>query len=78
MSQEAPSSVKLSTEDLYDISCLCHAALAQDSPHPPTEYLNRILNMTWAYLPSFYKDKIERYLADKEYLPPAPKIEIAK
>ena len=57
-------------EDLYDIACLCHAALAQDSPQSSDYYINQIMNYTWAHLPSHYKKKVETYLAEKEYLPP--------
>ena len=78
MSVDPKLTVTLSAEDLFDIACLCHASLAQDSPYSEKEYLNRILNMVWAYLPKHYKSKVEVYLAEKEYLPPAPKIEIAK
>ena len=63
--------------DLYELACLCHAALAQDSPEPPQIYLNKILNLSWGYLTSAQKDDIERYLAEKEYLPEV-KIEISK
>ena len=63
--------------DLYELACLCHAALAQDSPNPPTYYLNRILNLSWGYLTPAQRDDIEKYLAEKEYLPEV-KIEISK
>ena len=56
--------------DLYELACLCHAALAQDSPDPPEMYLNKILNLTWGYLTSEQKQNIDTYLAEKEYLPP--------
>ena len=36
--------------DAYDVVCLCHAALAQDSPDPSHVYLNQILNIMFAYL----------------------------
>ena len=65
-------------EDLYDIACMCHAAMAQDAPMPEREYINRILNYVWPHLSKHYKQKIEVYLAEKEYLPPSPKIELAK
>ena len=63
--------------DLYELACLCHAALAQDSPNPPTYYLNQILNLSWGYLTPAQRDDIEKYLAEKEYLPEV-KIEISK
>ena len=58
------------TEDLYDIVCLCHAALAQDSPESPKTYLNHILGMAQGPLPMSYRTKVEEYLANKDYLPP--------
>ena len=45
--------------DLYELACLCHAALAQDSPDPPEMYLNKILNLTWGYLTPEQKQNIE-------------------
>ena len=78
MSVDPKLSVNISSEDLFDIACLCHASMAQDAPYDEKHYLNQILNMVWAYLPKHYKEKVEVYLAEKEYLPPAPKIEIAK
>ena len=62
----------------YDVVCLCHAALAQDSPEPPTFYINQIMNLMFGYLTSEQRQEVEVYLAEKKYLPPAPKIEIAK
>ena len=64
--------------DAIDIVCLCHAALAQDSPEPPTFYINQILNLTFGYLTSDQRKEVDEYLAEKKYLPPAPKIELAK
>ena len=72
------TNLTIEIEDLYDIACMCHAAMAQDAPMSEREYLNRILNYVWPHLTKFHKQKIETYLAEKEYLPPAPKIEIAK
>ena len=72
------TNLTIDIEDLYDIACLCHASMTQDAPYDEKHYLNQILNMVWAYLPKHYKEKVEVYLAEKEYLPPAPKIEIAK
>ena len=66
------------TEDILEIVCLCHAALAQDSPEPPTYYINQILNRSFGYLPVSKRSTVDEYLAEKKYLPPAPKIEIAK
>ena len=64
--------------DVLDVVLLCQAALAQDSPEPPTFYINQILNRCHAYLTTGQKQEVEEYLAEKKYLPPAPKIEIAK
>ena len=64
--------------DVYDVVCLCHAALAQDSPEPPTFYINQIMNLMFGYLSTTQRQELEEYLAEKKYLPPAPKIEIAK
>ena len=66
------------TEDILEIVLQCHAALAQDSPEPPTYYINQILNLSFGYLPVSMRPQIDEYLAEKKYLPPAPKIEIAK
>jgi len=69
---------KLNDYDVLDVVCLCHAALAQDSPEPPTFYINQIMNLMFGYLTSEQRQEVEVYLAEKKYLPPAPKIEIAK
>ena len=69
---------KVQKEDLLEIVCLCHAALAQDSPESPTFYINQILNYTFGYLSKEQRLSVDEYLAEKKYLPPAPKIEIAK
>ena len=63
--------------DVVDVCCLCHAALAQDSPEPSDVYLNRILNIMFSYLTKENRIEIENYLAEKKYLP-AVKIELAK
>ena len=70
--------VLLNDYDALDVVCLCHAALAQDSPEPPTFYINQIMNVMFAYLTKEQRQEVEVYLAEKKYLPPAPKIEIAK
>jgi hypothetical protein len=63
--------------DFLDVVCLCHAALAQDSPEAPTFYLNQILNLMFGYLSSDQRKEVEKYLAEKKYLPEV-KIEITK
>ena len=70
--------IQIADYEALDVVLLCHAALAQDSPEDPTYYLNQILNRMFAFLSSEQKQEVEEYLAEKKYLPPAPKIEIAK
>ena len=72
------NTVSLNDYDVLDVALLCHAALAQDSPEPPTYYINQIMNLMFAYLTKEQRQEVEVYLAEKKYLPPAPKIEIAK
>lgn len=69
--------LKVNDYDLLDIVCLCHAALAQDSPELPEVYLNKILGLAQGYLPMEQRSLVEKYLAEKEYLPPV-EIQIAK
>ena len=68
---------KLNDYDVYDVVCLCHAALAQDSPELPTFYINQIMNIMFAYLSKEQRQEVEVYLAEKKYLPDI-KIELAK
>ena len=68
---------KLNDYDVLDVVCLCHAALAQDSPEPPTFYINQIMNIMFAYLSKDQRHEVEVYLAEKKYLPDV-KIELAK
>ena len=56
--------------DVLDVVLLCHGALAQDSPEFPTHYLNQILNIMFGYLTSDQRKEVEKYLAEKSYLPP--------
>lgn len=63
--------------DVLDVVCLCHAALAQDSPETPTFYINQILNLMFGYLSVEQRKEVEEYLAEKKYLPEV-KIELAK
>ena len=58
------------TEDMIDMAKLCHAGLAQDSPEDPYHYLNQLLNYVTGYLSLSQRQIIEKYLAEKEYLPP--------
>ena len=63
--------------DIVDAVCLCHAGLAQDSPHPPSQYLNQVLSILFAYLTKEQRFEVEEFLAEKKYLPPVD-IQIAK
>ena len=67
----------LNDYDVLDVVCLCHAALAQDSPETPTFYINQILNLMFGYLSVEQRREVEEYLAEKKYLPDV-KIEISK
>ena len=67
----------LNDYDVLDVVCLCHAALAQDSPETPTFYINQILNLMFAYLSVEQRKEVEEYLAEKKYLPEV-KIELSK
>ena len=67
----------LNDYDVYDVVCLCHAALAQDSPEAPTFYINQIMNLMFGYLSMVQRQELEVYLAEKKYLPPVD-IQIAK
>jgi len=67
----------LNDYDVYDVVCLCHAALAQDSPETPSFYINQIMNLMFGYLTKDQRQEIEVYLAEKKYLPDV-KIEISK
>ena len=71
------NTVLMNDYDILDVVCLCHAALAQDSPEPPTFYLNQVLNLMFGYLNSEQRKELETYLAEKKYLPPVD-IQIAK
>jgi hypothetical protein len=55
--------------DALDVVLLCHAALAQDSPEPPTFYINQIMNLMFGYLTTAQREEVEVYLAEKKYLP---------
>tara|TARA_B100000519_G_C13981337_1_gene314783 strand:- start:251 stop:478 length:228 start_codon:yes stop_codon:yes gene_type:complete len=63
--------------DVLDAVCLCHAALAQDSPEPSSYYLNAVLNILFGYLTPDQRKEVEEYLAEKKYLPDVT-IEISK
>ena len=64
------SFVKVYYDDVTELLMTCHAALAQDSPNTPEFYINQILGLVFGYADSKQKERIEVYLAEKEYLPP--------
>ena len=72
-----PTYVKVPDYEWFDLVCLCHAALAQDSPETPTYYLNQILSRLDAFKYPGLREQIEEYLAEKKYLPEV-KIELSK
>ena len=71
------NTASLNDYDVLDVVCLCHAALAQDSPEDPKYYLNQILGRMFAFLTTEQKQEVEEYLAEKKYLPQV-KIDIVK
>lgn len=64
------NTVDVFSYDLMDAVCLCHAALAQDSPQTERHYINQILGLLFAYLSSEQRKDVDAYLAEKKYLPP--------
>ena len=75
MSQQ--THVKVPDYEWFDLICLCHAALAQDSPESPTFYLNQILSRLDAFKYPGLREQIEQYLAEKKYIPEI-KLELSK
>ena len=71
-------SVTITRNDFLDMVLLTYAATAQDSPESPFFYLEQIKCTLDAYKFKGMRDIVEKYLAEKEYLPPAPPIQIAK
>lgn len=61
--------VKIPDYEFFDLVCLCHAALAQDSPETPTFYINQILGRLDSFKYSGMREQLEEYLAEKKYLP---------
>ena len=74
---DTEQTTKVNDLDLLDAVCLCHAALAQDSPQSETFYINQIMNLLFGYLDVSQRMYIDEYLAEKKYLPDV-EIEIAK
>tara|TARA_B100000085_G_C18425081_1_gene464383 strand:- start:13 stop:243 length:231 start_codon:yes stop_codon:yes gene_type:complete len=70
--------VEIPDYELRDMVCLCHAALAQDSPNPKEFYVNELLCRLDAFKFEGMREQVDEYLAEKKYLPPGPKIELAK
>ena len=64
------TNIKIPDYELLDLVCLCHAALAQDSPELPSFYINEILGRLDAFKYPGMREEIEIYLAEKKYLPP--------
>ena len=64
------TTIKVPDYELLDLVCLCHAALAQDSPELPSFYINEILGRLDAFKYPGMREEIEVYLAEKNYLPP--------
>jgi len=69
MSTTNSVTVKIPDYEFFDLVCLCHAALAQDSPETPTFYINQILGRLDSFKYPGLRDQIEEYLAEKKYLP---------
>ena len=51
--------MKVEDYDAFDVVCLCHAGLAQDTPEYPTVYFNQILNIMFGYLTSEQRKEVE-------------------
>ena len=64
-----PKQISVADYDLFEAVCLCHAAMAKDSPEPASFYLPQILNLLFGYLSSQQREELENYLAQKLYLP---------
>lgn len=69
--------VKLLKWDVIDIVNLCNSALAQDSPNPPSYYVNQIMSLAFGYCDKAMRSEIEDFLTEKKYIPPV-EIQIAK
>ena len=46
-------------EDVLEICLQCHAALAQDSPEPPTYYINQILNLAFGRVLTKFLSRVQ-------------------
>lgn len=62
--------IKIQDYDLQEAINLCYAANQQDAPQTSEFYLNQVLNILYGYLPSDGRQKLDTYLAEKQYLPP--------
>ena len=62
--------IKIQDYDLQEAINLCYAANQQDAPQTSEFYLNQVLNILYGYLPSDGRQKLDTYLAEKQYLAP--------
>ena len=69
--------IKIQDYDLQEAISLCYAANQQDAPQTSEFYLNQVLNILYGYLPPDGREKLDVYLAEKQYIPPI-KIELSK
>ncbi len=69
--------IKIQDYDLQEAISLCYAANQQDAPQTCEFYLNQVLNILYGYLPPDGRQKLDVYLAEKQYIPPI-KIELSK
>lgn len=69
--------IKIQDYDLQEAINLCYAANQQDAPQTCKFYLNQVLNILYGYLPPDGRQKLDVYLAEKQYIPPI-KIELSK
>ena len=69
--------IKVLRWDLIDIVNLCNAGLAQDSPNPPSFYINQIMSMAFGYCDKEMRAEVEEFLTEKKYIPPV-EIHLAK
>ena len=66
MSSSDLQTTEVTDLDLIDAVCMCHAALAQDSPHDERHYLNVVLNILFGYLSKDGRKEIDEYLTHDE------------
>lgn len=71
------SAISIEDYDLQEAINLCYAANQQDAPQTCEFYLNQVLNILYGYLPPDGRQKLDLYLAEKQYIPPVT-IELSK